>query len=215
MRLLYINPNASASMTDAIVAAARLALPGARIDGVTNAGGPPAIQGEADGAAAIPGTLDLLSRADADAAVIACFDDTGLQAAQAAAPFPVLGIGRSAYVMAGLMGRRFSVVTSLAVSVPVIEGNIARGGYVPACVSVRASGLPVLTIDAGGPAVLDRLSGEIAAARAEGAQAVVLGCAGMAPLAAPLGKRSGVPLIDGVAASAHLAAAAAGFSQGH
>ncbi|EIE52722.1 HyuE hydantoin racemase [Salipiger aestuarii] len=214
MRLLYVNPNATVSMTGAIVAAARAALPGARISGETNATGPMAIQGAQDGAAAIPGVLDLLSRADADAAVIACFDDTGLEEAQARVPFPVLGIGQSAYVMAGLMGRRFSVVTSLAVSVPVIEHNIARGGFAARCVSVRASGLPVLTIDEGGAAVLDRLSHEIARARDEGAGAVVLGCAGMAPLTAPLAARTGVVLIDGVAASAHLAAAAAGFAGG-
>jgi allantoin racemase len=45
----------------------------------------------------------------------------------------------------------------------------------------------------------------------DGAEAIVLGCAGMAPLASDLEARTGLPLIDGVRAAAHLAQAAAGF----
>ncbi|MDO6586709.1 aspartate/glutamate racemase family protein [Salipiger sp. 1_MG-2023] len=214
MRIVYINPNATQAMTDGIVAAARAALPGAQIDGLTNLAGPPAIEGPEDGDAAVPGMLALLAECRADAAVIACFDDTGLAQAQAMVPFPVLGIGQSAYVMAGLLGRKFSVVTSLAVSIPVIEENIAHGGYAGNCASVRASGLPVLQIEAGGAPVLTRLADEIALAQADGAGAVVLGCAGMAPLTGALSARCAVPLIDGVSASAHLAAAAIGFRTG-
>ncbi|WP_374292058.1 aspartate/glutamate racemase family protein [Paenirhodobacter enshiensis] len=217
MKLLYLNPNSTASMTEAVVIAARAALagtaPGTEILGWTNAGAPPAIQGPEDGAAAVPGLLAQLPRARAeavDAIVIACFDDTGLDEMRAAAHCPVLGIGQSAYAMAGLLGLRFSVVTTLAVSVPVIEGNIRRLGFAPGCASVRASGLPVLAVDAGGPEVCARLTAEAEAARRDdGAEAVVLGCAGMAHLHAALSETASLPLIDGVAASARLALAAA------
>ncbi|MGB2202379.1 MAG: aspartate/glutamate racemase family protein [Pseudooceanicola atlanticus] len=213
MRLVYINPNSTASMTAGIEQVARQAMPGAEITALTNADGPPAIEGPEDGDAAVPGVLRLVRGVQgADAIVIACFDDTGLAEAQAAASCPVLGIGQSSYLMALMLGRRFSVVTSLPVSIPVIEGNIAAMGFAGACASVRASGLPVLEIDEGSPATRVTLATEICRARDEdGAGAVILGCAGMAPLQGDLQARTGVQLIDGVSAAAWLAQAAAGY----
>lgn len=215
MRLVYINPNATQAMTEAMVAAAQAAAPEAEVLGWTNHAGPPAIQGPENGAAAVPGVLSLVPKAEAagaDAIVIGCFDDTGLAEARAAAAVPVLGIGQASYVAAALLGHRFSVVTTLAVSVPVIEGNIAAQGFAASCASVRASGLPVLVVDEGSEATRQRLAEEIRAAKVDGAAAVVLGCAGMAALAPDLAARTGVPLIDGVAAAARLAPAAKGLA---
>jgi len=213
VRLLYLNPNATVSMTDAVVEVARAALPEAEVLGWTNHSGPPAIQGPEDGAAAVAGLLAMLPGAaeiGADLIIIACFDDTGLEALRAAAHCPVIGIGQSAYVMAALGFGRFSVVTTLPVSVPVLEENIAHYGLAGACRSVHASGLPVLAVEQGGEAVLARLAEVIGATSEEAGGAVALGCAGMAPLRAALMLRTGRPLIDGVAASAHLARAIIG-----
>ncbi|PWJ21615.1 aspartate/glutamate racemase family protein [Jannaschia seohaensis] len=211
MKIAYINPNATEAMTDGIVATARAALPEAEIVGLTNTRGPAAIEGPADGAAAVPGLLDLLPvarQAGAEAIVIACFDDTGLDAAREQAGCPVLGIGQSSYVMAQLLGLRFSVITSLPVSIPVIDGNIKAHGFGDLCASVRATGLPVLTIEKGAPETIDRIAAEIEAARREdGAGCALLGCAGMSPLMSVLAARTSLQLIDGVAASAHLAEA--------
>lgn len=208
MKIAYINPNSTKSMTEGIVATARSALPAADIIGLTNARAPAAIQGKADGDAALPGLLELLpvARAQgADVIVIACFDDTGIAEARALAECPVIGIGQSSFVMAQLLGLRFSVITSLAVSMPVIEENIRQQGFSVLCASVRASGLPVLTIDEGGPDVIGRLVDEIVAAeRNDGAACAVLGCAGMAHLEPALSARSSIPLIEGVTASARL-----------
>lgn len=213
MKIAYINPNSTVEMTDNIVAVARSALPVAEIIGYTNPNGPPAIQGAADGEAAFPGLMAMLPQVQADGAdaiVIACFDDTGLEAAREAADCPVLGIGQSAYFMSALLGRRFSVVTSLPISIPILEANVGAQGFGASCASVRASGLPVLEIDRGGEAVLSRMAEEISLARDEdGATAVVLGCAGMAPLRHELQRQTGMMLIDGVHASALLAQAAA------
>ncbi|MES2845214.1 MAG: aspartate/glutamate racemase family protein [Pseudomonadota bacterium] len=209
MRLLYINPNSTAAMTDGIVAVARKALPGAEVLGWTNIDGPPAIQGAADGALAVSGVLALLPRAKAagvDAIVIACFDDTGLDQVRSAAHCPVLGIGQAAFHMAALLGHRFSVVTTLPVSIPVIEDNIAAYGFEAVCARVRASNLGVLEVEAASPATMARLRQELAFAEAQdGVTAAVLGCAGMAPLLDDLARTSGLVLIDGVAAAALLA----------
>ena len=215
MRLVYMNPNATESMTSAVVAAAQKALPEVDILGLTNVDGPAAIEGPEDGAKAVSGLLSMLPKAKelgADAIIIACFDDTGLAELRAVAGCPVLGIGQSSYTMAQLLGLPFSVVTSLPVSVPVIEANINDTGFGPMCQSVRASGLGVLEIDEGAPAALARLSEEISLAQSQdSAAAVILGCAGMARLRKTLAALTDVTLIDGVSASAHLAQATVRF----
>lgn len=214
MKLLYINPNATVSMTEGVVAVARAACPRATVIGWTNHDGPAAIQGPQDGAAAVAGVMALLPAARdeaVDCIVIACFDDTGLAEIRAKAHCPVIGIGQAAFHMAALLGHRFSVVTTLPVSVPVIAGNIAAYGFGGICAAVRASGLAVLEVDEASPATLARLAAEITAAEAQdGIGAAVLGCAGMAPLVAWLQSRTGLVLIDGVAASARLATALVG-----
>lgn len=217
MRIVLANPNSTAAMTEAAVAVARRMLPEVEVVGWTNPDGPPAIEGPEHGALVVPHLLAYLPRAEsegADAFVVACFDDTGLDALRAAARIPVLGIGQAAFHLAALMGRTFSVVTTLPVSVPVIEANVAAYGLSSACARVRASGLAVLEVEAGEPWAMDRLAAEIGlAAREDGASAVVLGCAGMAALRPALQARSPVPLVDGVEAAAALAPALVGWAR--
>ncbi|MBC7138155.1 MAG: aspartate/glutamate racemase family protein [Defluviimonas sp.] len=213
MKLLFLNPNSTAAMTGAMLAAARAADPVAEITGWTNTSGPPAIEGPEDGAAAVAGLLSMLPaarQAGFDVIVIGCFDDTGLAEVRAAAHCPVIGIGQAAFHMATLLGHRVSVVTTLEVSVPVITANIAAYGLAGQVAKVRASGLGVLEVEQARPATLARLEDEIARAGAQdGISGVILGCAGMAPLAGRLGAGSGLAVIDGVAAATRLARALA------
>ncbi|MBE3638378.1 aspartate/glutamate racemase family protein, partial [Mangrovicoccus algicola] len=205
MRILYLNPNSTAAMTDSMAQVAREAAPGQEILAWTNAGGPPAIQGPQDGDRVVPQLLAMLPaarEAGAEAIVIGCFDDTGLAEMRAAAHCPVIGIGQAAYHMAALRAGRFAVVTTLEVSRPVIEANIRDQGFAEICSAVIASGIPVLEVEAGAPAMLERLA---ECARKTAAPAVVLGCAGMARHRARLEARAGRPLIDGVAAAARQA----------
>ncbi len=206
MQLLIINPNTTAEMTAGIARAARgVAQAATVITAVNPEQGPAAIQGAADGEAALPGlfkTFDqqLARSAGYDAVIIACFDDTGLAELKARSPVPVLGIGEAAFHAAMMLGTRFSVVTTLAVSVPVIEANLDRYGFHDRCAAVRASAVPVLETQDG------QTEGKI---RAEALRAleeddcdvIVLGCAGMARLAAELTADLGVPVVDGVAAA--------------
>jgi allantoin racemase len=211
MRLWAINPNSTEAMTATIAAAAREVAPkGVEVVARTNRAGPPAIQGEADGAAAVPGVLEEVRAglaAGADAFVIACFDDTGLAEARAlAAPRPVIGIGQAAFHAAALAGGRFSVVTTLAVSVPVIEANLRAYGFDRQCAAVRPSGVPVLALEHEPEAAAARVADAVADAMAQDAPgAVILGCAGMAKLADALAARFGVPVVDGVRAATLLA----------
>jgi allantoin racemase len=200
-------------MTAGMLAVARGVLPGADVMGWTNTGGPAAIQGAEDGAAAVPGLLEMLPEARAaraDALVIGCFDDTGLVELRARAHCPVIGIGRAAFHLAATGGPGFAVLTTLPVSVPVIEANLADAGLAGQCRGVFASGVPVLEVDAGAPETLERLAGDIRALEGQGASNIVLGCAGMSRHHRALAKGARVPLVDPVRASALAALALLG-----
>lgn len=229
MHIAVINPNTTASMTAKIGAAARAAAaPGVHITATQSQHGPASIEGYVDDALAVPGLLLALSNLEhptqsnralepdlalnnaagtlVDAYVIACFDDTGLDACRCLTDAPVIGIGQAAFHAAALLGGRFSVVTTLSRSVQVIEHNLQRYGLASACARVHASEVPVLALEDPASDARNRINATIAhALQHDGCRAVVLGCAGMADLARDLSAQHGVPVIDGVAAAVGLA----------
>lgn len=210
MRILVVNPNTTASMTEKIGAAARrAAAPGTDIVSVNPASGPAAIEGFYDEAMSLHGLLELIrQRSDCDAVVIACFDDTGLDAARCLTDRPVIGIGEAAYHMASMISNKFSVVTTLGRSVPALEHNLHRYGLATRCARVRSSEVAVLELEHPGSDACNRISAEIGRAVAEDrAEAIVLGCAGMTDLADRLAEEHGLPVLDGVTCAIGLAEA--------
>jgi len=205
--IVLINPNSTETMTQEMVETASKA--GVVLEGWTSLDGPAAIQGPADGAACIPPLLALVCKASdagAQAIIIGCFDDTGLDAAREIAACPVIGIGQAAYHMAVLAGGRFSVVTTLAVSVPILENNIHAYGFTSKLARVRACGVPVLDLETDPAGTAPTVVGEIKRAVAEDkVDVVVLGCAGMVHIPAYFREEEPVRLIDGVTSAAQLA----------
>jgi allantoin racemase len=209
MHIRVINPNTTAAMTETIARAAREAAgAGTEIEAVTSTAGPVSIEGYYDEAMCLPGLLMEIRRAEAEGAhahVIACFDDTGLDAARQLARAPVVGIGEAAYHAATLIAHRFTVVTTLSRSIPALEHNLLRYGFERRA-HVRAAEVPVLALEDETSDARARIDAEIARALAEDrAEAIVLGCAGMAKLARDLSARHGCPVIDGVGAAVKLA----------
>jgi len=206
VEILIVNPNTTTAMTQGIARAAeKVAAPGTRISAVNPDTGPESIEGYYDEALAVPGLLRAIAAGESrgvDGHVVACFDDTGLDACRALARAPVVGIGEAAFHAASLIAGRFSVVTTLGRSIPAIEANLARYGLAARCARVRACEVPVLDLERRDPDTCRRIDAEIAAAmREERAEAIVLGCAGMADFAGELAARHGLPVVDGVAAA--------------
>ena len=96
MRVHVINPNTTRSMTLKIGAAAKAAAsPGVEVAAVNPDFGPASIEGYFDEAFSVPGLIDEIGKArGADAFIIACFDDTGLEAARCATLAPLSNIAR-------------------------------------------------------------------------------------------------------------------------
>jgi allantoin racemase len=212
MRILVVNPNTTAAMTETIGRAARaVAAAGTEIIAVNPPDGPVSIEGYYDEAFSVPGLLAEIAKGDASgvaAHIIACFDDTGLEAARCISPAPVIGIGEAAFHLASVLGHRFSVVTTLSRSIAVIENNLLKYGLAGRCANVRACEVPVLSLDDPASDAAARIGAEIELAKQEDrAEAIVLGCAGMADLAARLSQRHGLPVLDGVASAVKLAEA--------
>jgi allantoin racemase len=199
-------------MTKTIGEAARaVAAPGTAIVDITSAMGPVSIEGFYDEAFAVPGLIQaLLDAPDADAGIIACFDDTGLDAARSVAPFPVVGICEAALVTAGQLAKRIAVVTTLPRSIVPLEELVRRYGFAERA-HVSACNVAVLDLEKPGSGAKEKLDAEIARALDKGAEAIVLGCAGMADLAAKLSQKFGVPVVDGVAAAVKQAEALVGL----
>ena len=86
MKILIINPNTTVTMTEKIGAAARaVAAADTEVQAVNPEMGPVSIEGYYDEVFAVPGLLEEIRKGEArgvDGYVIACFDDTGLDAAR-------------------------------------------------------------------------------------------------------------------------------------
>jgi allantoin racemase len=207
MKICVINPNTTASMTAKIGSAARAAAsPGVTIKASNPDFGPPSIEGYFDEAFAVPGLIaEMAKTPGADAFVIACFDDTGLEAARSMTTKPVVGIGEAGFHMASLIAEKFGVVTTLARSIAPIERNLAKYGLIARCARVRASNVAVLELEEPGSNARKAIAAEIARSLDEdGAEAIVLGCAGMTDLARDLEQEAGAPVLDGVACAVSL-----------
>ena len=211
MNIVVINPNTTVAMTARIAATARrVKNAGTTITAIQSGAGPASIEGYADEAMAVPHMLEALFFEQANTPaiagyVIACFDDTGLDAARCVLDAPVVGIGEASCHLAALLAARFSVITTLARSVSPIEHNLVKYGLASRCARVRAAEVAVLDLEDPASDAYAHISNEIRAALKEDrAEAIVLGCAGMTDLAARLSKEHGVPVIDGVGAAVKL-----------
>lgn len=213
MKILVLNPNTSATMTAEIDAAARVAAaPGTEIRTTQPGFGTVAIDSAAESYLSAVGVMDLVATQlaggtfNADAVVLAGFGEHGKDALQEMLDVPVLDIAESAAHVAHLIGRRFSVVTTLARSIAPIEDRLLLAGLAAHCASVRACGLGTAEVDADPAGAVTAIVTEAGrAVTQDGADVICLGCAGMAGVTAAITEALGVPAVDGVAAAVGLA----------
>ncbi|MGI5282485.1 aspartate/glutamate racemase family protein [Nonomuraea polychroma] len=203
-----INPNTALAMTASIGRCARaVAARGTVVTAVSPSMGPESIESHYDEALAVPGLLTEIAageREGVDGYVIACFGDPGLDAARELATGPVIGIAEAAMHAATLVGRSFSVVTTLSRTAGRAWDLAHRYGFAAACRGVHACDIPVLDLDRGPAARKTVTELCVAAVERDRCDVVVLGCAGMADFAAEVADETGVPVIDGVTAATKL-----------
>jgi Asp/Glu/hydantoin racemase len=205
MKLLLLNANASQSITDLVVAAARpLASPATELIGVTGRFGPRYIGTRAAYAIASHAALDAYAAygRGVDAVVLACFGDPGLGALREVAPVPVIGMAEAGCRAAADGGRRFAVVTGGERWIPMLTEYVATLGLSSQLAGVHAvapTGADIAADPEGSIALL--ADGCRAAVTRFDADVVVLGGAGLAPIAPRVAAMLDFPVIDGLAAA--------------
>lgn len=214
-RLLLINPNTSASVTELLARHARAASPpGTILTAATAPFGAPYISDEASatvGAQAVRAAwdADLQAHGEPDAVLLGCFGDPGVDALRALTRRPVLGLAEVAMRTAMVHGR-YAIVTGGAAWRPMLARLAAQRGLDQALagiVTVEPTGAQLLADPAAAHALLLQACRDALALG--GVQALVLGGAALADMAMPLQPLLPVPLINnvsvGMAAAWHAA----------
>ncbi len=198
--IVVINPNSTEAVTEAMSAALDpLRLPGGpEIECLTNADGPPGIESQADVDLAAVQTREIVARRanSASAFVIACYSDPGIHACREATDKPVYGIAESGVLCAMSTVERFGVVAILDKSIPRHLRYIRTLGFESRLAGERALGLGVVELSNESVTYGRLLETGKKLRDSDGAQAVVLGCAGMARYRSSLEDDLGLPVID-------------------
>jgi allantoin racemase len=215
MKILVVNPNTSRSMTETIAETAReSASPGTEILSVQPFFGPVAIDSNMESYLSAVAVMDRIQAVEEpyDAIVLAGFGEHGREGVQEIVEVPVLDIAESSAHVAQMLGRGYSVVTTLQRSVGAIEDRLRLAGLADRCVSVRSCGFSTSAVDEDPEAAMAAIVAEAGrAVREDHAEVICLGCGGMAGLAEAITERLGVPVVDGVAAGVRLAEALIGL----
>lgn len=215
MRILVINPNTTQAMTDAIAESARrYASPGTEIIPLTATFGADGIDCNFESYISAVAVMDLVAtyEGDFDGVVMAGFGEHGRDGVQEIVSVPVIDICEASAYIAQLVGRTYSVVTTLDRSIASIEDRLLLAGLSARCASVRATGLSTLELDEQPErafhAIVEQARHAVEVDRAE---VICLGCGGMAGLDEAISAELGVPVVDGVAAGVRLVEAVVGM----
>lgn len=211
-RIAILNPNTTLAFTERLAVAGRaLAATGTTVVARSPTFGTPSVECHVDEAIATLGLIGLAREEEAlgtDAYVIACFGDTGLDAVRETVAGPVIGMTEAALHAAMIVAPFFSIVTLPPRTIIQAERVVRSIGLSHRCRRVRA--IDVLVDDCVDldPALLASMIAESRRALEEdGAEAIILGCAGLSELVAPMRAALGVPVIEGVGVALKMAEA--------
>lgn len=204
--ILVINPNSSASVTRSMEACLGpvTAATGHTIECVELAKSPPGIETDEHVAQVIPNILEAVSAYSADAFVLSCFSDPGIAKVRQQVERPVLGIAESAYLAALGLGRRFGIISLGQSSIDrhlrylktlALDGRLAGDRSIDRTVVQLMAGNVVETVSKTARLLRDE----------DGADVVILGCAGLGSYRQALQDSLGIPVIDPVQAGVSLA----------
>lgn len=208
-RILVINPNASDACSAGISRAIEpLRFPGGpALDVTTLREGPPAIYTWRDWHSVVEPMCRLVEQETADAYVIACASDPGIEAVRSATAKPVFGIFRSAVAAAVARAERFGIIA-------LVDSSVARHAA-----ALRAMGLEhrlaaEIPMNISMETLLDAAQARQALIQTganlkrAGAQSIILGCTGMAHHRDAIQHETGLPVIEPAQAAVALATAA-------
>jgi allantoin racemase len=211
MKLLLINPNITAAMTESMAAEARrFASPSTEIVAVTAEFGTQYVENRVEAAIASHAVLDALAKhaAGCDAAIISAFGDPGLAAAREFVDIPVVGIEESAILTAWMLGRRYSIICLTPRLRTWYIECAQEHGLAGRLASVRALDVPIPDITRAKQQLRDHLLKEcMVAIEQDDAEVIIFGGGPIAGLARETADAIPVPCLDGVSCAVRMAEA--------
>ncbi|ACL62942.1 aspartate/glutamate racemase family protein [Methylobacterium nodulans] len=204
-RILLLNPNTSAEMTERMLAAGQsAAAPGTTLVPLTAGRGVPYIATRAEAQIGGAIALEMLAEhhREVDAAIIAAFGDPGLFGARELFDIPVVGLAEAAMLTACMLGRRFAIVSFARALGPWYEECVAMHGLAGRCAGIRLLDSPfqqVAEVQEEKEDLLVQLANK--SVREDEADVVILAGAPLSGLAAKVAHRILVPVVDQVAAA--------------
>ncbi|KSU66057.1 aspartate/glutamate racemase family protein [Arthrobacter sp. NIO-1057] len=209
MRILIVNVNTTASMTRAIGDSARaVASPGTEIIELTPDFGADSCEGNFESYLAALAVMDkVMSYPEPfDAVIQAGYGEHGREGLQELLEVPVVDITEAAASTAQFLGHKYSVLTTLDRTVPLIEDRLKLAGLTDRLASVRASGLGVLELESDPARAVTAIAQQSKiAVEQDKTEVICLGCGGMAELEEQVRAATGVPIVDGVRAAVTIA----------
>jgi allantoin racemase len=210
-RLSVINPNSDPAVTEYLrLATARVLPGGSAVDAVDCPESPLVIETALDDVLAAPAVVAAAAAAgEPDAFLVGCFGDPAVSALRELTAAPVVGLGEAALVEASLVTSRFGVITTLERGIPALWSQLDRAGVAGACAGIRsvesAGGTEPEPDEAGGEELFSRLARPGRRLLADGADGLVLACAGFGRCRERLAAALDVPVCDGIGVGACLA----------
>ena len=206
--ILVVNPNSNTAVTAAIDAAVnpfRFA-DGPQIACTTLEEGPRGVETQKDADSVTMPLRRLVEGASGiDAFVIACYSDPGLHVCREGTSSPVFGIGECAIATALSRGERFGVLAIGARSIARHLRALRQAGAVGRLAAERSLDMSVAETASGDRTLARMIEVGRILVQQDGADVVVMGCAGMSRHRAALEKELGVPVIDPVQAAISMA----------
>lgn len=199
MKILCINPNSSQEVTEGIEKICRkYSLSDTEVEVKYIKEAPSGIESYHDAAISEKYLLDKFEewKEQYDGFIVACHSDIGVDLLRELTDKPVIGIGEASMLFALPLGHKFSILSLKRKKIPQKEDLVKKYGLINRCASIRATGLGVI---ANYQEKKEKLIQEgMKAVEEDGAEILILGCAGMAGIDKEIEKIVGVPVIDGV-----------------
>jgi allantoin racemase len=203
--ILVINPNSSVSVTRSMEACLGLVRSATRHDirCTELAKSPAGIETDAHVGEVIPNIIEAVADASADAFVLACFSDPGIASVRKQTTRPVIGIAESAYLAALGLGERFGIISLGQSSIDRHLRYLKHLGFDSRLAGDRSIDMTVVELMAGD--VVDTVSRTGKLLRDDGADVLILGCAGLGGYRRAMEETLGIPVVDPVQAGVALA----------
>ncbi|MCZ8183341.1 MAG: aspartate/glutamate racemase family protein [Beijerinckiaceae bacterium] len=212
--ILVINPNSNPAVTqgfdEALEPLRRPGVPAITCESLAE--GPFGIESQAhvDGVA-MPLAKLVASRPEADAFVIACYSDPGLFVCREATRKPVFGIAECGLLTALARGQRFGVIAIARRSIPRHIRYMRQMGIMDRLANERPLEMSVAETASGEGTLARMIAVGTELRDLDGADVIVMGCAGMARHRKALEAALGIPVVDPVQAAVTMAMGAVAF----